>query len=262
MKLLFILATYLISIPSFCNEVKVSAHPDYPPITWESGGTLKGAAVELTKMALSNLGYKPVFTPVGTWGRAQVEVKHGRIDILLPPYKTPEREKWFVYPDKPFLIDRTIILTKKGRVIKFEKFEDLKKYEGIAIANDSFGHEFDQADKKHKLLKRFSKTRSCLEFLLKGRADYLIAGHNAVQAIIAKLSLEGQFTIQEQSIAETGMYTAISKKSKYNTKKFRDSFFKEIEKLVMEKRHELESKKALIEYTRETKRDLWPWGDG
>ncbi|GEM_PF-3572673 len=257
MKLLFILITYVISISSFTSEVKVTAHPDYPPVTWESGGTLKGAAVKLTETALINLGYKPVFVPVGTWGRAQLETRLGRVDILLPPYKTPERESFFAYPDKPLLVDKTIILTKKGRVISYEKYEDLKKFEGIAILNDSFGDEFDQADKKHNILKRFSKTKQCLEFLLRGRADYLIAGENAVKAIISKLDLEGKFDIQEKAITESGMHAVISRESIYNTKKFRDRFFGEMKRLVGEKKHEVELDKALKEYKKEARKDLW-----
>lgn len=253
----FVLIIYLFTISSFSAEVKITAHPDYPPISWESGGTLKGASIRLVETALGKLGYKAVFVPVGTWGRAQLEVKLGRIDILLPPYKNPEREKHYIYPSEPFLMDKTVIFTKKGKVINYEKFQDLKKYEGIAIQNDSFGLEFDKADKKFQILKRFSKTKQCLEFLLRGRADYFIGGENAVLSVISKLGLEGKFDIQEKVIVEAGMYSVISKESIYNNKKFRDSFFSEMKKLISEKSHEREIENALKEYKGEKLSELW-----
>lgn len=236
---------------SFSNEVTVTGHPDYPPIIWESRGTLKGASVKLVRSALKNLGYTAKFVPVGTWGRAQEEVKIGRIDILLPPYKTLKREKIYIYPEKPFLTDKTAILTKKGRVITFKKFRDLKKYQGVAIVNDSFGDAFDNADKEHRILKRLTRTEQCLQFVLRGRADYLIAGQNAALAVISRLKLEDEFDIQKQLIIETGMYTAISKKSAYNTKSFKEKFFKEMSRLVEEKIHDKAINDALIEFSKE-----------
>ncbi len=251
MKLVFTFAYFFLCFTSYSADITITAHPDYPPISWESGGTLKGASIKLVKTALHNLGHKAVFVPVGTWGRAQLEVKIGRIDILLPPYRTPEREKYYSFPEKPFLMDQTVLITKKGKVIEYKDFKDLKKYNGIAIFSDSFGDSFDKADKKYTLLKRFSRTSQCLKFLLRGRADYLIAGKNAALAVISRLGLQEQLDIQDQVVVETGMYTAISNKSVHNTKAFRKSFFNEMNKLVSQKVREETLKEALREYATE-----------
>ncbi|WP_127718143.1 ABC transporter substrate-binding protein [Halobacteriovorax sp. HLS] len=256
MKLFSILLLIVACPLTLGAELTATGHPDYPPIAWESGGSLKGASVELVKAALKNLGHTVRFVPVGTWGRAQEEVKSGRIDILLPPYKTPKRELVYTFPERPFLMDKTAIFTKKGKVIKFNEFKDLKQFDGVAIVNDSFGDKFDKADNDHKILKRLSKTEQCLQFLLRGRADYLIAGQNAALAVISKLGLKDKFDIQEQLIIETGMYTAISKKSVYNTKKFTESFFKEMDRLVSEKLHEKAIADALDDYSNETQEDI------
>ena len=227
---MIILAFCFVSVQA--KEVRITGHPDYPPVIWQVEGELMGSAVSIVKKALENLGHTPKFIPVGTWGRAQEEVKFGRIDILLPPYKTSVREEFYDFPQKPFLMDRTSIFTRKGYELNFKDFKDLKKYEGVAIVNDSFGEKFDVADKKYDLLKRLTKTEQCFEFLLKNRADYVIAGHNAALAVTKKMGISKNIEAKSKAIIETGMYTAISKKSKINTKQFRTNFFKEVEKLI------------------------------
>lgn len=256
MKIIVLLISIFISSALLSSEVKVTAHPDYPPVAWESGGTLKGASVKLVEQALANIGYKAVFIPVGSWGRAQAEVKAGRIDILLPPYKTSKREKFYKFPKEPFLMDRTVLIAKKGRVINFEKLEDLKKYSGVAITNDSFGDEFDKIERMDSFLRRLSSTKQCLDFILRGRADYLIAGENAVLSLIQKLNLAEKFDIQEQIIIETGMYTAISKKSIYNTEQFSTAFFNEIKRLVDEGAHQQAMNTSLKEYSGEDEQNI------
>lgn len=219
------------------KEVLITGHPDYPPVIWEENGKLVGSAVTIVRKALENLGYRPRFVPVGTWGRAQEEVNFGRIDILLPPYKTSSREKVYDFPERPFLLDRTSVFTRKDFKMEYNSFKDLKKYEGVAIINDSFGEEFDKADKENNLLKRLTKTEQCFQFLLKNRADYVVAGHNAALAVTTKMGISSKIEVKEKSIIETGMYTAISKKSKINTKEFRKTFFSEVEKLIKAKFH-------------------------
>jgi polar amino acid transport system substrate-binding protein len=218
--------------PTFAKEIIVTGHPDYPPVIWMKDGKLVGSAVTIVKQALENLGHQVRFVPIETWGRAQEEVKIGRIDILLPPYKTPKREKIYSFPKKPFLMDKTALFYKRGEEIKFESFKDLKKYRGVAIINDSFGEEFDLADKKYNLLKRLTKTEQCLLYLSKGRTDYVIAGQNAALSVLSELGLEKEITTHEKLIIETGMYTAISKKSKFDNSKFKNEFFSEVEKLI------------------------------
>ena len=217
------------------KEVRITGHPDYPPIVWKKDGQLVGSAVTIVKKALENIGYKVKLVPIDTWGRAQEEVRLGRVDILLPPYKTPERERVYAFPEKPFLMDSTALFYKEGNKVKFEEFKDLKAYSGVAIINDSFGEEFDKADEKYKLLKRLKKTEQCFQYLYKDRADYVVAGQNAASVVLNKIGLAHKIHVHEKLVVETGMFTAISKKSKYNTSEFKTKFFKEVEKLISAK---------------------------
>ena len=204
------------------RTVTITGHPDYPPIMWvnKNTGKFQGVAVELLEKMLSEVDIKAQFINVESWARAQEQVKNGQIDILIPPYKTEERQKIFNFPADTFMRDETVVFVKKGKEFKFDKFEDLLQYPGVAIINDSFGEEFDQFEKKAKHIRRLPTTEQSFRFVDKDRARYVIAGINSGNAAIAKLNWEGRYVYLPKRIVVTGMYLALSKKSIWNFPEF------------------------------------------
>jgi polar amino acid transport system substrate-binding protein len=230
--IILILCNFISSI-SFADTSKqtklsMTGHPDYPPIIWFSKkeDKLLGVAVEAAESFLKELNYSTKNTPISTWARALKEVARGKIDIILPPYKTKSRELEYHYTKKPFFMDETVIFLKKGKNIKYEKLSDLKKYKGAAIINDSFGDKFDKYDKDVLKIKRLAKTEQCFKFLLRGRADYIVAGKNAGKSVLAKMKLLDKVVIHKNRILETGMYLGISLKSKVDINKVAKHFEK------------------------------------
>lgn len=197
--------------------ITVTGHPDYPPVVWVSSGKkLQGVAVELVEMAFAELGVKVKAVNSQTWGRAQEEVKEGRVDVLLPPYKTEERVKIYHYYKAPILMDETVIFVKKGKKFSYKKHEDLIGKNGVAIIDDSFGAGFDKLIKKKLKIERLAKTEQCFEFLLKDRAEYMIAGVNAGTSVAKKVGIDREVEILPKRVVITGMYAPISLKSKWD----------------------------------------------
>lgn len=197
----------------------ITGHPDYPPVIWFNKKTnqFQGVGVELIEIILKEVNIKPVFINVETWGRAQEEVKSGRIDMLLPPYKTNERLAFFNYAADAFLQDETVIFVKKGKEFKFDKLSDLLKYPGVAIINDSFGKEFDELDQKSKHITRLTTTEQCFRFVDIDRAHYVIAGLNSGLSVLMKSNWEDKYVYLPKRIIVTGLYAPISLKSPWNT---------------------------------------------
>lgn len=235
---LFILSTFLVSKAFSQSElsnlvlpnnrtITITGHPDYPPVVWkkDKGNGLQGIAVELLEMILKEAKINVVVKNVETWGRAQEEVKAGRIDILLPPYKTEDRILLYNYSAETFMMDETVVFVKKGDEFKFEDFEDLLKHPGAAIINDSFGTKFDEFEKKHKFLTRLPTTEQCFRFSEKKRARYVIAGLNSGRAALSKLGLDESYTVLPKRLIVTGLYAPVSKKSPWNIPEF-NSFLK------------------------------------
>lgn len=204
------------------RTISVTGHPDYPPVVWKTknGKELQGIAVELLEMILKEAKIKPVFTNVETWGRAQKEVEDGRVDILIPPYKTNERLTHYNFSSDTFMLDETVIFVRKGMEFKFDEFKDLLKYPGVAIINDSFGTKFDDFEKANKNLARLATTEQCFRFVEKKRARYVIAGLNSGKAALSMLMLDDQYTYLPKRIIVTGLYAPVSNKSPWNIPQF------------------------------------------
>lgn len=204
------------------RTIKITGHPDYPPVMWadKKTGKLQGIAIELLEKILLEANIKPVFINVENWARAQEQVKNGQIDLLLPPYKTEERMQYFNFPAEAFMMDETVVFVKKGLEFPFSKFDDLLKYPGVAIINDSFGEKFDAFEKNAKHMTRLPTTEQSFRFLDKDRARYVVAGLNPGNAALIKLNLEGKYTYLPKRIVVTGLYVSISKKSSWNINEF------------------------------------------
>lgn len=218
------------------NQITITGHPDYPPIIWHSKNdeTLKGISVEAITKILKEINYDVKLRPIATWGRALKEVAVGHVDILLPPYKTEPRIKEYLYPNDPFSMDETVIFMKKGAELKLTNLVDLKKYKGAAIINDSFGDYFDQLDRKHLKMARLTKTEQCFRFLLRDRADYIIAGKNAGKSVIEQMKISDKIEIHKLKVIETGMYFGLSLKSKHDIGKIKSHLEKRTSELKKE----------------------------
>jgi polar amino acid transport system substrate-binding protein len=201
------------------RTINLTGHPDYPPVVWQEKGSRKlvGIAVKLLERAFSEINVKLNVINTDTWGRAQVEVAEGKIDILMPPYLNDERLKVYSYPKEPFLMDDTVIFVKKGHRFKFDKLDDLIGKTGVAIIHDSFGSEFDTFEKKSLKVTRLPKSEHSISFLLKGRAKYMVGGYNAVLAVASKMGVLDQVEVLPHRIIVTGMYTPISRISAWNS---------------------------------------------
>lgn len=199
--------------------ITITGHPDYPPVLWINKETkeFQGVAIEMLQMIFNEINVKTNFINVENWARAQEEVKSGRIDLLLPPYKTEERYPFYNYATQPFMYDETVVFVKKGYEFKFQKFQDLLQHPGTAIINDSFGSEFDQFELINKNITRLPSTEQCFRFVDKDRARYIIAGYNSGMAALAQLHWEDRYTVLPRRIIVTGMYAPISLKSAWNT---------------------------------------------
>ena len=232
MKTILCLFLSLLTLNSFAVEVDlkkanlpnnrvitVTGHPDYPPVIWATKDkkNLQGLSVDLIKLIFKEINVTVVFKNVETWGRAQEEVKNGRIDMLLPPYKTQERLLLYNYSANPFMMDETAVFVKKGKQFNFLNFSDLTAFKGTAIINDSFGSDFDKYDLNNTNITRLATTDQCFRFVEKDRASFVIAGASAGMAALAKLNLEDKFVMLPKRIISTGLYAPLSLKSPWNT---------------------------------------------
>ena len=108
-------------------------------------GDFQGAAVDIARIITEKLGHTIKFG-LYPLARAQKMVRDGDADVLMSPYKTPEREEWFDFTDIPFYTDKTVFFIRPDSTLTWNgEYASLKgKTIGMSLGW-SFGAEFERA---------------------------------------------------------------------------------------------------------------------
>lgn len=142
--------------------------------------------------------------------RALKYAETGKGDAIFAIRHTEERAKFAIYPTESIMLERTIIVARKGSGIKITKVDDLKdKYVGV-VRGYAYDPEFD----KHPgIIKVVSNTDdNILRMLAFKRMDLAaIADEGNLRYISEKYNIEFEILYV---LNEIPSYIAISKKAK------------------------------------------------
>lgn len=75
--LFFLIAINIYATPS-CQQITISAHPNYPPFHWRNGNTLTGASIEISEHIFAELGVKTHVVYMGPWKRVLKSAKDAK----------------------------------------------------------------------------------------------------------------------------------------------------------------------------------------
>ena len=161
------------------------------------------------------------------WVRAQTMVEQGQADILMGPYKTPEREKRFSYAAKPFYRDFMVFYVRKNSNMKWDGDYNSLREKKLAVINGwTYGINLESKIVSEHLEKTQSITTG-LMMLKAERFDYLASNRRNTEALIKNKNWQTEFISLSQPIETQEGYIAFCKKE--NCEKLRqqfDPFFK------------------------------------
>ncbi len=199
----------LLFLPAIALAEKiVFATAVWPPYMMMKNEQLSGLDTEIVKEVCKRLKIEAEFQ-VLPWKRAVMYVKKGRVDAIFALRHTQKRAKFAFYPSEPILMEKTVILARKGSSIKITKLDDLKdKIIGI-VRGYAYSPEFD----KQQGLKRMvcDSDELMIKMLGKKRID-LAAGadEGSMRYLCKKNGVEAEVVYV---LNEVPGYIAISKKA-------------------------------------------------
>lgn len=110
-----------------------------------SNGEFAGMGVELVRLAARQFGYQVRFE-LFPWRRAQLLVTQGVADVLVGPYKAPERLKTMQFSKQPFFQDQVAFYVRAREIPLWEGDYATLKGKRIATLNGwSYGPAFTAA---------------------------------------------------------------------------------------------------------------------
>lgn len=197
------------------KDLTASGHPAWWPIMHEKDGQIVGAAPEIVKKILTEIGGINATTPyVGAWDVVQQKAQTGEIDIIVAAYKTAAREKYMNY-SIPYTLDPISIIVKKGNAFPYDEWGDLIGKNGVLMVGDSYGQDFDTFIEANLTTVRVATPAEAFALLNNGEADYFIYALYSAEHYIKENNISNEVEIIPKYVTAENFYLTISKKSSF-----------------------------------------------
>jgi polar amino acid transport system substrate-binding protein len=196
------------------EELKLSIY-HYPPyvIVAKKDNQICGIDVDVVREIAKRMNLDVTFYRC-PWRRCLKSMEVGTVDVLTNAVKKPDREKYMLYCDKPFLTDFPIVFYfKKGKGSVVKTYEDLYKY---TIGYERGAVYFDRFDNDRKMSKvPWHTYDKLLNLLNEERIDGVIGYKDSLNYIISEMGLQGAFeeTSYRYAVSHNESFITVSKKS-------------------------------------------------
>lgn len=196
-----------------CTKLRITGHPEYPPVGWRQGDHIAGAGVAAVTKIASDLGLSvdPVYA--GSWADAQTAARNGLVDIIFGIYFNQNRATYLDYVRPAFMIDPVVVMVRKGEAFRFNTREDLVGKKGVTNEGESYGSDFDKFMNERLTVARAKGTGATFHELIEGKADYMIVGLYPGRAEARRLGIQDKVEALPQPLISADMFIAFSKKS-------------------------------------------------
>lgn len=220
-----------------CASLSATGNSEYPPYLWradEKSDHLVGAInIVITELAM-RLKRSIDLKHVGSWSRAQEEVRTGRVDMIAGAFYTVPRNQWMDYVFPAFLNTNSVVWKNRSRPLAYSKKEDLMGKLGVTVINNSFGQDFDEFAKEKLKIEYVASLEQAFRMLSLNRVDYALYEQNPGLAYASTLGFSKDIVHMLGPISQEGLYLTISHNSKCNTGKLRGEVAKHIRAMVSE----------------------------
>lgn len=195
------------------DSITVAVFPDYPPFSFEEKGTASGICVDILKEASkrNNIEVKFEMLP---FNRGLEAVKNGKIDAMVPLYKTAEREIFLDFVKEPMVPDTSSFFVPVDSNIVFDgDLNKIKDTVGIVV-NNSYGVNFDNAVKSGAIkTEETSDVDGTIKKLIGKRQNIIIGGTYTVLYTAKKLGVSNQLKELKPVVCSEFIMLGFSKKS-------------------------------------------------
>ena len=170
-------------------------------------GQWQGLGVDVLRTLAARAGDTVRFG-IYPWARAQAMVQRAQADILIGPYKSPERDKQFAFVDLPFYRDRLVFYARSGANPPWHgEFGPLGATRIAVVRGWHYGARFDQARPRLDI-SAVNQLENGVQMLMHGRVDLLATNERNSAALVGTLRDSGRLVALCPAIAQLDGYLA------------------------------------------------------
>jgi polar amino acid transport system substrate-binding protein len=225
------------SLTNDCSTLSATGNSEYPPYLWRDShknDRLDGAISVIMSELGKRLGRFIDLKHVGTWSRAQQEVKSGKVDMIAGAFYTDPRNEWMDYVYPAFLTTTSSVWQNKNTPLEFSTNKDLIPLTGVTVINNSFGQEFDVFAKQNLNISFVASVEQAFKMLSLKRINYVLYEQNPGLAYASQLGLDDVVEPIKPAISSEGLYLTLSHKSACNTVALRGKLAKHLKEMSNE----------------------------
>ncbi len=191
MSRLWILCWALAADPAAARELlAVSTHFE-KVYERDADGAVVGLGPEIVRQIARRLGHTVRFE-LYPWARAQALVAKGRADILVAPYRTPERERLMGFSQLPFFQDQLVFYARTDTAPPWRGSYGTLAGQRIVILNGwAYGAAFDRA-RPGLDVSVSNSVESGLRMLEHRHVQLFASNRRDTDPLLARLGLAGQ----------------------------------------------------------------------
>lgn len=191
-------------------------------------GQWRGLGVEVLQQLADSAGDTIRFK-MYPWPRAQAMVELGQADILIGPYRSPEREKRYAFFELPLYRDRVVFYARHDSSTRWTG--DLRTLRSARIGTIRGWHYGPAFERARPLLNisKIPQLENGFRMLAYRRVDLLAANERNSVPVLTALGMEGQLVPLCPAITELDGYFAFPRAAKFAATRDRyNTLFKEM----------------------------------
>ncbi|MCA1988535.1 MAG: transporter substrate-binding domain-containing protein [Desulfarculus sp.] len=165
----------------------------YPPYEFLENGQPRGLCVELVQEACQRLGLTPEFRFMA-WTQAQEQVRTGQVQAIMSLYRTPERERFLVFPARQLAEERVAAVVRKDSGVRVRGVDDLAGLRVGVNAGYAYGPVIDELQGLNKV--EVTSLGDLLRDLVEGKTDVALGNEMTMIHLAFQLKLTRKLEIQ------------------------------------------------------------------
>jgi polar amino acid transport system substrate-binding protein len=153
---------------------------------YQESGEYGGLGAELLRLMAARTGHTVRFRMV-PWARAQAMLVQGQADILIGPYKTPERIASMAFSDKPFYQDQMVFYTRQDASFGWDGDYAVLKNRRVVLLNGwAYGADWERV-RPGLQVSVANNVENGLKMLVHNHVDVFVSNRRNTDPVIARL---------------------------------------------------------------------------
>ena len=200
-----LLGALALALPARGGELLRVAGAPFARVYERDDSGFSGMGPEIVRALCAQLGIKHSFA-MYPWRRAQAMVMSGQADLLVGPYKTPERQETIAFSERAFYQDDLLFYSRAESAFAWGGNLRALRGKRIVVVNGwSLGEQFDLA-RKELDVSVSNSVESALSLLALGRVDLFATNRRNTEPLIATLGLGGRLATLDGVISTQAGY--------------------------------------------------------